>query len=58
MDLPIGPFVAATDGGTAEVALTLTQPDIRLKKNGGAWAQKNAAQTLSHEENGSLQGDP
>ena len=52
VDLPIGPFLDDTDGKTAETALTLTQPDIRLKKNGGAWAQKNAAQTLSHEENG------
>jgi hypothetical protein len=52
VDVPIGPFVDATDGVTAETALTITQPDIRLKKNGGAWAQKNAAQTLSHEENG------
>lgn len=52
IDLPIGPFVDATDGVTAETALTLTQPDIRLKKDGAAWAQKNAAQTLSHEENG------
>lgn len=52
VDLPIGPFLDSTDGITAETALTLTQPDIRLKKNGGAWAQKNAAQTLSHEENG------
>lgn len=52
VDVPIGPFVNQTDGFTAETALTLTQPDIRLKKNGGAWAQKNAAQTLSHEENG------
>lgn len=52
VDVPIGPFVDATDGITAETGLTLTQPDIRLKKNGGAWAQKNAAQTLSHEENG------
>lgn len=51
-DVPIGPFVDPTDGFTAETALTLTQPDIRLKKNAGAWAQKNAAQTLSHEENG------
>jgi len=41
-----------TDGRTAETALTITQSDIRLKKNGGNWAQKNAAQTLSHEENG------
>lgn len=52
VDVPIGPFVDATDGVTAETGLTLTQPDIRLKKNGGAWAQKAAAQTLSHEENG------
>lgn len=52
VDLPIGPFVDSTDGFTAKTALTLTQPDIRLKKNGAAWAQKAAAQTLSHEENG------
>lgn len=52
VDLPIGPFLDETDGKTAETALTITQPDIRLKKGGGAWAQKNAAQTLSHEENG------
>jgi hypothetical protein len=52
VDLPIGPFVDATDGFTAETGLTITQPDVRLKKNGGGWAQKNASQTLSHEENG------
>jgi hypothetical protein len=51
-DVPIGPFVDATDGITAETGLTLTQPDIRLKKNAAAWAQKAAAQTLTHEENG------
>lgn len=51
-DIAIGPFLDSGDGVTAETGLTLTQPDIRLKKNGGAWAQKNAAQTLSHEENG------
>lgn len=52
VDLPIGPMLDETDAKTVETALTITQPDIRLKKNGGAWAQKNAAQTLSHEENG------
>lgn len=52
VDVGIGPFLDSSDGVTAETALTITQPDIRLKKNGGAWAQKNAAQTLSHEENG------
>lgn len=51
-DVPIGPFVDQGDGFTAESGLTLTQPDIRLKKNAAAWAQKNAAQTLTHEENG------
>jgi hypothetical protein len=52
IDVSVGPFVDAGDGVTPETTLTITQPDIRLKKNGGAWAQKNAAQTLSHEENG------
>ena len=52
VDIAFGPFLDSTDGNTVESALTITQPDIRLKKNGGAWAQKSAAQTLSHEENG------
>ena len=52
VDVPLGPFLDETDGKTAETALSITQPDIRVKKNGAAWAQKNAAQTLSHEENG------
>ena len=52
VDLTIGCFLDETDGKTPETALTITQPDIRLKKNGANWAQKNAAQTLSHEENG------
>ena len=55
VDLPIGPFLDSTDGSTAETGLTITQPDIRLKKNGGNWAQKNAAQTLTHEENGNYE---
>jgi len=55
VDVPVGPFLDATDGVTAETALTITQPDVRLKKNGGAWAQKAAAQTLSHEENGNYE---
>lgn len=52
VDVPIGPFLNSTDGITPESLLTLTQPDIRLKKNAAAWAQKAAAQTLTHEENG------
>ncbi len=52
VDVPIGPFLDSADGNTPETTLTITQPDIRLKKNGGAWAQKAAAQTLTHEEVG------
>lgn len=52
VDVGIGPFLDETDGKTAETALTITQPDVRLKKNNGNWAQKAAAQTLTHEENG------
>jgi hypothetical protein len=48
----LGPFLDEDDGNTVEDGLTLTQPDIRLSKNGGAFAQKSAAQTLSHMENG------
>jgi hypothetical protein len=50
IDLPIGPFL---DINLAPLTgLSITQPDIRLKKGQGNWAQKNAAQTLAHEENG------
>ena len=52
VDVGIGPFVDDTDGKTAETALTITQADVRLKKGAGNWAQKAAAQTLTHEENG------
>lgn len=52
VDVGIGPFLDESDGKTAETTLTITQPDVRLKKNNGNWAQKAAAQTLSHEENG------
>jgi hypothetical protein len=55
VDVPVGPFLDSTDGITAETALTITQPDVRLKKNAGAWAQKAAAQTLTHEENGNYE---
>jgi hypothetical protein len=55
VDLVIGPFLDDVDGKTAETALTITQPDIRLKKGSAAWAQKAAAQTLTHEENGNYE---
>lgn len=52
VDIALGPFVDATDGVTAETALTIAQADVRLKKNAGAWAQKNQASSATHEENG------
>lgn len=48
----LGPFVDATDGVTAETALTIAQADIRLSKNGGAFAQTNNAAGATAMENG------
>lgn len=50
--IEIGPFVDDTDGKTAETALTLSQADIRLSKNGAAFAQKNDANAATHMEIG------
>lgn len=52
VDIALGPFVDSTDGVTAETALTISQADVRLKKNGGSWAQKNDTTSATHEENG------
>jgi hypothetical protein len=52
VDIGLGPFVDATDGVTAETALTISQADVRLKKNNGAWAQANESTSATHEENG------
>ena len=48
----IGPFLDQTDGKTAETGLTITQPDIRLSKAGGDFAQLAASGTLIHDEAG------
>lgn len=48
----IGPFVDATDGVTAETALTITQADVRLSKAGGNMAQKTEASAATHDELG------
>lgn len=50
--VPVGPFVDSTDGVTAETALTISQADIRLSKNGGAFAQTNNAAGATHMEAG------
>ena len=48
----LGPFVDNADGFTAEVALTITQAEVRLTKNGANIAQKNEATALVHDELG------
>ncbi len=48
----LGPFVDDTDGKTAETALTISQADVRLSKNGGAYAQKSDTGSASHMESG------
>lgn len=48
----VGPFVDSTDGFSPETSLTISQADIRLSKNGGAFAQTNNATGATHDENG------
>jgi len=48
----LGPFLDEDDGKTAETALTITQADVRLSKNGAAWAQKGDTGSCTHQENG------
>jgi len=47
-----GPFLDITDGVTEEVSLTLTQSEMRLSKDGGAFAQKSAAGNATHDSDG------
>lgn len=48
----VGPFLDATDGVTAETALTLSQSDCILFKNNGAGAQKNDTSSATHDTGG------
>lgn len=48
----LGPFVDDTDAKTPETALSISQADVRLSKNGGAFAQKNNSSSATHGENG------
>lgn len=50
--IAFGPFVDAADGFTAENSLTISQADIRLSKNGGAFAQTNNSAGATFMENG------
>lgn len=50
--IAFGPFVDAADGFTPETALTISQADYRISKNGAAFAQKNEATSGVHMEFG------
>jgi hypothetical protein len=50
--LVLGPFLDATDGVTAETALSIAQADVRLSKNGAAFAQIAESTSATHMENG------
>lgn len=47
-----GPFLDSTDGNTQETALTIAQADIRLSKNGAAFAQTSNVAGATHMEKG------
>src|SRR5574343_50822 len=50
--IKIGPFVDNTDYYTLETALTISQSDVLLCKNGGGLAQKHSSATCVHDLNG------
>jgi hypothetical protein len=50
--IKMGPFLDEDDGKTVESALTLSQADFRVSKNGGNFAQKNEASAATHDELG------
>jgi DNA-binding transcriptional ArsR family regulator len=57
VDVMLGPFVDSTDGSTTEEALTLSQADLQLSKNGGAAAQKNDTTSGTHRYGGNYMID-
>lgn len=50
--VPLGPFVDEATGFDEENSLTISQADIRLSKNGGAFAQTNNAAGATFMEKG------
>jgi len=62
VEVPIGQFVDATDGVTAETGLTISQADVQLKKcaaagDCGAMAQKNDSGACAHDALGVYECD-
>ncbi|GAG92430.1 unnamed protein product [marine sediment metagenome] len=52
VNIQIGPFLDEDNGKDTEEALAIAQADIRLSKNGGAYAPTNDTNGAAHDENG------
>jgi hypothetical protein len=50
--ITMGPYLDNVDGNTERTGLTIAQANVRLSKNGGAYAQKNDANSATHQEMG------
>ncbi len=48
----IGPFLDSTNGNDAETGLTISQSDVLLSKNGGAFTQKTESTSCTHDSGG------
>lgn len=55
VNISMGPFLDSADGNTEKTSLTIAQADIRLSKNGGAYAQTNNSAGATHQEKGNYQ---
>ena len=50
--ITMGPYLDNVDGNTERTGLTIAQANVRLSKNGGTYAQKNDANSATHQEMG------
>lgn len=55
--ITIGPMLDDSDGNTTEDSLTISQADVRLKKNSGDFGQKNESSSCTHDELGEYDCD-
>lgn len=50
--ITMGPYLDNVDGNTERTGLTIAQANVRLSKNGGAYAQKSDTNSATHQEMG------
>ena len=51
-EIKMGPFISEVDGKTPLTGLALSQSDVRLSKNNGAFAQKNDTNSSTEDADG------